>query len=185
MKKLFTIVYYLFLAAIGLIAVLLLISVFPITGNFKFMTVLSGSMEPAIKTGSIVMVKPVSDYKVGDVITFGPNTKAKPPTTHRIIEVKNENGIISYITKGDANNATDMREVRRNEIIGRVIFAVPYAGYAVATARKPYGFFLIIVVPALLIIIDEVKNIWLEIKKAKTKKEENIKLDNEKSENQN
>jgi signal peptidase len=124
-------------------------------------------MEPAIKTGSVVVVKPADSYKVGDVITFGPVSKTKSPTTHRIAEIKDGN----YLTRGDANNAEDMRTVSRYEIIGKVIFSVPYVGYAVAAAQKPWGFGLIIVVPAVLIIYEEAQKIRKELAKRKDYKQ--------------
>jgi signal peptidase len=179
--KIFNILYYLFITAIALIAILLLISVFPITGNFKVLTVLSGSMEPAIHTGSIVVVKPLSassgqaaPYKVGDVITFGKISKTQTPTTHRINEVKNGPAGQTFVTKGDANNAPDLREVKPSEIVGKEILTIPYIGYAINTAKKPWGFALIIIVPALLVIFDEVKKIKDEVKKMKTAKNEKI-----------
>lgn len=170
--KIFNILYYLFLGAICLIAILLLISVFPITGNFKIFTVLSGSMEPAIHTGSIVAVKPAAEYKAGDVITFGKISKTQTPTTHRVAEVKTVNGQPVYITKGDANNAPDAREIRKSEIIGKELFTVPYLGYAISTAKKPYGFALIIIIPALLVIFDEGKKIKDEIVKIRNNKKD-------------
>ncbi len=170
MNKAFNIIYYLFITVIAVIAVLLLISVFPITGNFKVLAVLSGSMEPAIHTGSIVVVKPVSEYKVGDVITFGKISRRDTPTTHRINEIKNGPTGLTYVTKGDANNAVDLREVRQNEIVGKEFLTVPYAGYIINTAKKPYGFALIIIIPALLVIFDEAKKIRDEMKKIKQAK---------------
>jgi len=105
--KPFKIIYYIFLTFIVAIALLLIISTFPITGNIKFMVVQSGSMEPKIKMGSIVMVKPVDEYKIGDVISFGEVTRTKAPTTHRVYDIKVVEGEPYYITKGDANNAPD------------------------------------------------------------------------------
>ena len=172
--KIFKIIYYVFLGFIAAIALLLVVSIFPITGNIKFMVVQSGSMEPAIHTGSVVMVRPVSDYKVGDIITFGQVSKTKAPTTHRILEIKTQGGQTTYLTKGDANNAADTREISKNEIIGRVSFSVPYAGYAVAAARKPLGFALIVVVPAAIIIYDEARKIIKEIGKMRNKKKEKL-----------
>jgi len=169
--KPFKVIYYIFLVFIGAVAVLLIVSVFPITGNYKLMIVQSGSMEPAIKLGSVVIVKPANDYKIGDVISFGAVTKTKAPTTHRISDIKVENGKISYITKGDANNAPDQREITKRDIVGKVLFSIPYLGYAVDFAKRPLGFSLIIIVPAALIIIDEIKNIYGEIKKKKPKTE--------------
>jgi len=170
--KILNIIYYIFIAFIAAIALLLIISVFPITGNYKLMVVQSGSMAPAIKMGSIVMAKPADDYKIGDVITFGPYTKTKAPTSHRIYDIKmTEQGQPIYITKGDANNAPDTREIFRGDILGKVLFSIPYLGYAVNFAKRPLGFALIIIVPAALIIIDEIKNIYKEVKK---KKAENV-----------
>jgi len=167
MNKIFKTIYYVFLGAIALIAVLLIVSSFPISGNIKILTVLSGSMNPAIKTGSVVLVKPASDYKINDIITFGPYSKTKPPTTHRIHDIKVVDGQPVYITKGDANNAPDTREIQKRDVIGKVLLDVPYVGFAVDTAKKPFGFALIIIVPAALIIFGEIKNIYEEIKKKK------------------
>ena len=165
MAKIFKIIYSALIAFIVLIAVLLIVSIPPITGNFKVMTVISGSMEPAIKTGSVVVVKPVSDYNIGDVITFGPYSKTKAPTSHRIFDIKVVNGQPVYITKGDVNNAPDTREIKKSDILGKVLFSAPYLGYAVDFAKKPLGFALIIIVPAAVIIFDEAKKIIYEVKK--------------------
>ena len=167
MTKPFQIIYYIFIAFIAVVAVLLIISAFPITGNFKVMVVQSGSMAPAIKMGSVVAVKPADDYKIGNIITFGPYSRTKSPTTHRIYDIKVVNGQPRYITKGDANNAPDQREISKRDILGKVLFSVPYLGYAVEFAKKPAGFALIIIVPAAVIISDEVKKIYNEIKKKK------------------
>ena len=170
------ILYYVFLGFIVLIALLLIISVFPINlsfggqaGNIKFMIVQSGSMTPAIKMGSIVMVKPADDYKIGEVITFGPYSKTKAPTTHRIYDIKVEGGAPVYITKGDANNAPDTGEIKKEDIVGKVLFSVPFVGYAVDFAKKPMGFALIIIVPAAIIIGDEIKKIYKELRINKLK----------------
>jgi len=170
--KILKIIYPVFIVFIAVAALSLVVSVFPITGNIKFMIVQSGSMAPAIKMGSIVMVKPVEDYKIGDVVCFGQITRTKSPITHRIYDIKVVENEVSYITKGDANNAPDLREISKREIIGKVLFSVPYVGYAVDFAKKPLGFALIILIPATVIISDEVKKIYGEVKKKKTDKTE-------------
>jgi len=161
------IIYYVFIALIAVIALLLIVSVFPITGNYKLMVVQSGSMEPAIKMGSVVVVKPADDYKIGDIISFGEITRTRAPITHRIYDMKVTEGKVSYITKGDVNNAPDPREISKREVIGKVLFSVPFVGYAVDFAKKPLGFALIIIIPATIIIFDEAKKIYEEIKKKK------------------
>ena len=157
--------YYALLAVLGVIALFLVISALPITGNYKFYVVRSGSMEPAIRTGSVVMVRPQSAYRIGDVITFSGVDRNRIPVTHRIHEIAVEKGDPVYITKGDANNAPDTREIHTRDIYGGVAYALPYIGYAVEAARKPYGFLALIIIPALLIVSDEVRKIWKEVKR--------------------
>ena len=164
--------YYLVITIILSVAVLLVASLLPIPGNYQIKVVLSGSMEPAIHTGSIVVIKPADIYKVGDIITFGKDTKRNVPTTHRIVEMRVESGEMLYKTKGDANNGTDSREVKESEVVGKVLFSVPYAGYLIDLARKPIGFILLITIPAAYVVIGEVKKIWAEIKKIRRREEE-------------
>lgn len=167
MKKSLKIIYSAFVAFLVMIALLLIFSILPITGNFKILTVISGSMEPSIKTGSVVFVKPSADYKIGDVITFGIISKTQVPTTHRIYDIKIVGGQPVYITKGDANPTPDTKETLKKDIVGKVLLDIPYLGYAVNFAKKPYGFAVIIIVPALAIIGDEVKKIIVEIRRKK------------------
>ncbi|MFH1657484.1 MAG: signal peptidase I [bacterium] len=169
--SIFKIIYYIFTGLVALIAVLLIISTLPITGNYKVMTVLSGSMEPEIKTGSIVVVKPVSDYKIGDIITFVSKGN-KTPITHRVEDIEVIEGVVAYITKGDANNAPDSRKIAGKEIIGKVLFTVPYIGYAVDVVKKPIGFMIIIIIPAAIIVFDELKKVRKEIITMRSKKRE-------------
>ena len=168
MKILFKTIYYICLVLLGIATVLLLISILPVPGNFKVKIVLSGSMEPTIKTGSIVVVKPADDYKIGDIVTFQKRID-KEPTTHRIEEIRVVGGSPIYTTKGDANNAEDRGEIQKEEIIGKVLFSIPYLGYIINFVQKPIGFSLIIVLPAIVIVYDEAKKIWKEITKLKNK----------------
>lgn len=168
MQIFFKIIQYIFFTLIGIVALVLVLPLLPVPGNYQILTVLSGSMEPAIHTGSVVIIKPSDNYKIGDVITFG-KTK-KTPITHRISDIKFNKGNPIYTTKGDANNASDNNEITKNNVIGKVLFSVPYFGYAVNTAKKPIGFFLIIIIPTLIIIGDEVRKVIVEVKKIRSKK---------------
>ena len=152
------------------IAFLFLVSALPVTGNYKIKIVKSGSMEPAISTGSIVVVKAFSDYQAGDIITFGKDSKDQVPTTHRIVDIRIESGNPIYVTRGDANDTDDSKEVRKNEIIGRVLFHIPVLGYLIDFARQPLGFIVLIVLPAAIVIFDELHNVWKAIKEMRTKK---------------
>ena len=104
-------IYYIFLLALIVIGGLFLVSVLPIPGNLDVKIVLSGSMEPAIKVGSVVVIKPSKKYDVNDVITFGKDTKKDVPTTHRIVDERVVSGNTLYTTKGDANEKVDVRGI--------------------------------------------------------------------------
>jgi signal peptidase len=163
----FKIVYWLFFVFIGVIALFLILTKFPNLGGFRVMVVLSGSMEPAIHTGSVVVVKREPEYKVGEVITY--RFKKDITITHRIKEIKKtkDGKVAAYITKGDANEDEDMQPVLPYRVLGKVLFSVPYTGYAVETVRRPIGFFIVILLPALIVIVDEVRKIIEELKKRK------------------
>ena len=169
-NKILKIGYYIFLGFLGVIALTVAISALPITGNFKIMVVLSGSMEPKIQTGSIVVVRPRAAYAIGDVITFRGTGEKNVSITHRVTEMRVDSGVPSYVTKGDANNTPDSRLIAQKDVIGGVLFSVPYLGYAVETARKPYGFFALIIIPALIIVTDQLGKIVKEVKKVRANK---------------
>lgn len=173
-EKIFKILYTTFYIIIFAIIGFLLFTVFPIKGNYQIKIVQSGSMEPAIKTGSIVFIKPVSSYKIGDIITFEGNFKnAKGQevlTTHRIVEMRVERGNPIYITKGDANEDADTREVQQSQVVGKVYLVIPYLGYAIETARTTYGFLALIIIPAAIIMWDQGEKILSEIKKMREQK---------------
>lgn len=147
------------------VAGLFLASALPIPANIEIKVVKSGSMEPAIPVGALVIIKPVATYVVGDVITFGRDTKTEIPTTHRIVAIREANGSAWYTTKGDANEERDPKEVAAREVIGKVLATVPGAGYVLDFAKQPLGFALLIALPAGIIILDELLAIYREIRK--------------------
>lgn len=147
------------------VAVLIAPSV-PYLGHIEVKIVKSGSMEPGINTGGIVVIREVPEYGVGDVITFTSLT-ADIPTTHRIIGEEMIDGKRMFITKGDANEERDADLVPVPNVIGRVLFDVPYLGFILDFARQPLGFGLLIGIPALLIILDEIEKIWKEVRRVR------------------
>jgi signal peptidase I len=163
MQILSNILYGLFILMLLSVAGLFLATLLPIPGNIQVKIVKSGSMEPTIHTGAIVVVKPQVSYSTGDIITFGEDTTKQIPTTHRIVTIREEAGTAYYATKGDANEDPDSQEITTSEIIGSVLFSVPSAGYILDFARTPVGFVLLIGLPALLIVFDESMRIVREI----------------------
>lgn len=169
-EKLFKVLYKIFYIAIFVIIAFLLFALFPIKGNYQIKIVKSGSMEPDIKVGSIVVIKPSSNYTVGDVVTFGKDTKTDIPTTHRIVSSRAVDGVLLFTTKGDANEDNDTNEIKQSDIHGKVLFDVPFFGYIIDLARKPIGFAVLIILPALIIVYDEGVKIFHEIRKMRRQK---------------
>ena len=129
----------------------------------KTYIVQSGSMEPAIKTGSIVMSYPVESYWIGDVVTFSQRPGSRSLVTHRIMNREFPDGLDNppvYRTSGDANEDFDTGEVRQDRVVGKVFLTIPYLGYVANFAKQPYGFLLLVIVPATIIIYEELKNIF-------------------------
>lgn len=151
------------------LALLLVAARLPIPGNYKVFTVISGSMEPALKIGSMIVSAPAKDYQIGDIVTFGEISDTKVPTTHRIHDIKIVDGALVYITKGDANKTPDGREVPQSEVFGKVLFSVPYLGYVLGFLRQPIGFTLAIALPAAVIIFGEGKKIFMELRRERKK----------------
>lgn len=166
MKIVSTIFYSFFIILLLGIAGLFLAPLLPLEKNVSVKIVESGSMEPAIMTGSLVVVFPTGNYGVGDVITFE-SASADVPTTHRITNIQSENGQVLYTTKGDANEEIDTNLVNETSVIGEIILTVPQAGFILDFARQPMGFALLIVLPALMIIMGEIEKIWSEIRRKK------------------
>jgi len=99
------------------------------------LTVLTGSMEPDIKPGDMVVTRGVDaanqdSFVAGQVIAFLPYPNNPTVVTHRIVEVDNGADGISYVTKGDANNANDpWGPVAASHVRGEVVYVVPKVGY--------------------------------------------------------
>lgn len=129
--------------------------------GYQFKTVLSGSMEPDIKTGSIISVKQAEDktkFKKGDVITF--QKEEEILVTHRITEVVGSGDSLLYRTKGDNNNAVDMDPVLAANVVAEYTgFTVPYVGYFVSFSQSKNGA-LLLLIPGFLLLIYSAFTIW-------------------------
>jgi signal peptidase len=125
-------------------------------------TVMSGSMEPAIATGDVVVNERVSppEVRVGDVVTFRDPADQSRLVTHRLRSVSVRDGVASMVTKGDANNTVERWSVPVGGSLGRVTYRVPKLGYLLAAAGGSHGRLLLIALPALLLAIWELVQIW-------------------------
>jgi len=115
----------------------------PLVFGYGKAVVATGSMEPAIEPGDMIIFHEQENYEVGDIVVF----EAENFVTHRIVETT-ENG---FITQGDANNTND-GEILREQMIGKVVFTVPKVGYAVDFLKSPFG--ILVLVIGLLALIE-------------------------------
>lgn len=144
------------LAAAGFAALLLL--------GYQPVAVYSGSMDPAVKTGSLAIERsvPASRVRVGDVITFGNPYVAGRLVTHRVVDVlQARDGRVGYRTKGDANARRDPWTIELPAEVGKVQGSVPYAGYALVYARTREVRSAVIAVLALMLLSAMLRRIWL------------------------
>lgn len=136
-------------------------------------TVLSGSMEPAYPTGSLIYVKDV-DYReleAGDVITF--YLDGNVVATHRIVEVvadEADASSVHYRTKGDANSVADGALVHCQKVIGSPVFTIPYLGYVANYIQRPPGLYLAVSLGAALILLVFLPDLFAGSKGKKTPK---------------
>ena len=136
--------------------------------GYSLFRVMTGSMEPAIPTDSMIVVKRSGkeEYLPGDVISFYSRDPALggAVNTHRITEVRREDGIILYETRGDANNAPDRYPVLQEDVIGKVVYASYGLGKAVRLISNPILFIPLIILPLILILG---QSVWESFKLAR------------------
>ncbi|MFC2039081.1 signal peptidase I [Chloroflexota bacterium] len=122
--------------------------------RWQVSAVVSGSMEPALKTGSLVVVRPAEpeEVKIGDIITFYPVTIGELPITHRVTGI-GESTPIYFETKGDANANPDPFSVPARNLIGINSLHIPYIGYFTVFLDTTAGFITAIIVPAVILFI--------------------------------
>ncbi|MDF2626420.1 MAG: signal peptidase type [Symbiobacteriaceae bacterium] len=154
----------------------------PTIMGHKVLTVLSGSMEPAIHTGDVIIVKPLrnpaAEVKDGDIITFRTQEKADMLITHRVsgtILVNNQP--VAFTTKGDANESPDLGVLNPNQIVGKYQWRVPYFGYFASFMRQPVGIITMVILPGLIIIGLEFRKMWQTLSEAEKAKEEAAKTE--------
>lgn len=145
----------------------------PMPLGFGAAVVLSGSMEPELSVGDLILVAENDHYTVGDVVVFQDTTSL---IVHRIVDVSDE----YVITQGDANNASD-EPIAKETIKGKVIMHIPFVGYAVNFLKTPIGIICVIAAAIALVeiprrrekakddeekekILDEIKRLREEIK---------------------
>lgn len=145
-------------AAVGLALLLAL----PLAFGARPHTVLTGSMEPAIAAGDVVVVESIAPgaAQAGDVVTFRDPEDQSRLITHRVRSVRRAGSQLWFVTQGDANNTTERWRVEVGGEVGRVVYVVPWVGHVAVLARTPLGLLLFLLVPLSLVAVEELVRIW-------------------------
>lgn len=129
--------------------------------NYHAYVVLSGSMQPAIPKGSVVLSKagPSERYRPGDIAVFhAPSIRSKFPVVHRITKMyPNLEGVMVFETKGDANSNGDPWQLPTAFLQGKVVAVAPWLGYVMQAATHKLGF---LVLASCLFLFVVLREIW-------------------------
>ncbi|MGL4992241.1 MAG: signal peptidase I [Sarcina sp.] len=145
------IIYFVLIFIIGILAINFLSRSDKLFNILKLRNyvILSGSMEPHIMTGDMVFVKKASanDVQVGDVITFNYDEYV---VTHRLMDKDETSGTLG--TKGDNNDKPDNKRINNEDVIGKVVFRVPYVGYLITYISKPISLMIFMALAGIYIL---------------------------------
>ena len=133
------------------------------SGAAQLLTVASGSMQPALPLGSLVVVVPrdAAAVRIGDVITFNPPGDDTRTITHRVVDVQGAGDAVSVHTQGDANPVADPWTLHFPT--GRtwvVVADAPWVGRPWLWLAQPMHRELVLVPAALLVTLMWLTTIW-------------------------
>jgi len=140
----------------ALSGILISFSVLSASGFVKARIVLTGSMEPTIKPGDVVLLAPTprTQPKLGDVVSYTARRFSGESVgifTHRIIGGDPVNG---WLVKGDNNPSPDVQKPKADDVSGVVFFVIPFIGKLMAPKM------LMILIPvgvSIWLIVDTLK----------------------------
>jgi signal peptidase I len=134
----------------------------PLAFDARPLVVLSGSMEPALHTGDVSVVRSIAplDARPGDIVTFRDPDNSKRLITHRVRDMRVQGDAVVFRTRGDANNLSERWRVPASGEIGRVMYRIPKLGWVLSYARSK-GLFVLLLGGALaLLLVLELTAIW-------------------------
>lgn len=167
---------------IALAVIILLIVVLTKSGEapnvfgYSVFRVLTGSMEPAIETDSLILVRRMnpSEIKKDDIISFYSQDPSHggAVNTHRVVSVEQDGELWYYTTKGDANQIADKYIVTSDDLIGKVIFTSHPLGLFVRLLANPLIFIPVILLPLFIILLSNlIRTVRLAKQMAKEEEE--------------
>ena len=127
----------------------------PSVGGWLPLIVLTDSMQPEIDGGDLIIchTAEAEEIKTGDIIAFfDPAGNGTSIVTHRVIEIVEENGELSFRTKGDNNNAEDKLLVSENDLVAIYKTRIAGAGNVAMFMQSPTGLIVCVVLPIVMLV---------------------------------
>ena len=144
--------------------------------GYTVLRITTGSMAPTYGIDTMVIVKDTkaSEIQEGDVISFYSTDPSLDGAvnTHRVVEVHEENGARTFVTKGDKNNVVDAYDVEEKYLIGKVVYASKLLGKLSRLVSNPIVFLPVILIPLAVILISNLVNTLVLAKKIASEEEE-------------
>ena len=136
----------------------------PLALGWRSLTVMSGSMEPAVSTGDVVVNRPVAAAAVrpGQVITFRDPSGDGRLMTHRVRRAVVKQGTVEVVTQGDANTGVERWAIPATGKVGLVAYRVPRLGYLLHPVATPAGRLALVGMPLLLWGALSLRAVWRE-----------------------
>lgn len=151
-----------FWLAAGAALAVLAAAVAPMALGYHTYTVRSGSMTPTIHTGDVIVSRTIEPRQArpGDIVTFHNPDYGDHLTTHRVRSMRLQGDQIRFLTRGDANSASERWSVEADGSIGRLSYRIPWVGYALARIGSGPGRVAMIMIPALILLALGLIRIW-------------------------
>lgn len=155
------------LFCLGILLVYVIVIIGAYVFHVKLLVVASDSMVPVLKVGDVLLAKSQEHYRIDDIITFQITGDETAIATHRIVAVTSmvdettKQSKFLFRTKGDANSHTDLSLISQEQVVGKVVFILPYVGFIILYMQSKYMGFLLIGGIVFMIFLGVKKQIWI------------------------
>ena len=112
--------------------------------GFRIYRVISGSMQPALQIGDVIIIKKANNYAEKDIITYD---NGLTTITHRIKSINGD----EIVTEGDANDAPD-QPITKDRILGKYFFRIStFSVFSIMLTGKTIYLIMVLVLFAILL----------------------------------
>jgi signal peptidase len=136
--------------------------------GYDLRLVRSESMEPTVNMGDVIITGPVKAIAEGQIVTFDLNGEL---VTHRIASIDGN----AVKTKGDNVDNVDPWTITTADVVGNYLFRIPYVGYGMKFVQSRVGWFVTIIIPAMILVLWLAKDIVKEALKSDGPKDKSCK----------